>query len=50
MRMFSQANPVLLVGGDKAGDWRGWYDKAIPEAEAAYAEHLRRLWEKAGEV
>lgn len=41
---------VLLVGGDKAGDWRGWYDKAIPEAEAAYAEHLRRLWEKAGEV
>jgi len=41
---------VLLVGGDKAGDWRGWYGKAIPQAEAAYADHLRRLWQKAGDA
>ena len=24
---------VLLMGGDKAGDWRGWYAKNIPVAE-----------------
>ena len=40
---------VLLVGGDKAGNWRGWYRTAIPVAESAYAEHLRRLPEKDGE-
>lgn len=27
---------VLLVGGDKAGNWRGWYRSAIREAEQAY--------------
>lgn len=37
---------VLLVGGDKAGDWRGWYRTAVPLAETAYAEHLRRVQEK----
>lgn len=31
---------VLLVAGDKAGDWRGWYRRAIPRAEQLYAEHL----------
>jgi len=28
---------VLLMAGDKAGDWRGWYRKAIPRAEQLYA-------------
>lgn len=32
---------VLLVGGDKAGDWRGWYAKNIPVAERRYDEWLR---------
>ena len=27
---------VLLVAGDKAGDWTGWYDDNIPVAEARY--------------
>jgi hypothetical protein len=31
---------VLLVAGDKAGDWLGWYRKAIPRAEQLYAEHI----------
>lgn len=31
---WSQA--VLLVAGNKAGDWNRWYDKAIPVAEIAY--------------
>ncbi|MFF4581379.1 type II toxin-antitoxin system RelE/ParE family toxin [Streptomyces sp. NPDC001389] len=24
---------VFLVGGDKAGDWHGWYLSAVPRAE-----------------
>ncbi|MGC4808122.1 type II toxin-antitoxin system RelE/ParE family toxin [Micromonospora sp. DT233] len=31
---WSQA--VLLVAGNKAGDWTRWYEKAIPTAEIAY--------------
>ncbi|MEV0155415.1 type II toxin-antitoxin system RelE/ParE family toxin [Micromonospora sp. NPDC050686] len=27
---------VLLVAGNKAGDWTRWYEKAIPMAEVAY--------------
>jgi hypothetical protein len=34
---------VLLVAGDKAGDWRGWYRKAIPRAEQLYAEHVEAM-------
>ncbi|WP_432978307.1 hypothetical protein [Dactylosporangium sp. CA-233914] len=40
---------VLLVGGDKSGNWRRWYHTAIPIAGSAYSEHLRRLQEKDGE-
>lgn len=31
---WSQA--VLLVAGNKAGDWSRWYEEAIPVAEVAY--------------
>ncbi|MFF5180937.1 type II toxin-antitoxin system RelE/ParE family toxin [Micromonospora sp. NPDC000316] len=31
---WSQA--VLLVAGNKAGDWNRWYENAIPVAEIAY--------------
>jgi hypothetical protein len=34
---------VLLVAGDKSGNWRGWYEVAIPLAEARYTEHLAAL-------
>ncbi|MFI7276758.1 type II toxin-antitoxin system RelE/ParE family toxin [Streptomyces sp. NPDC049879] len=34
---------VILVGGDKAGNWSGWYRKAVPRAEEAYAQHLERI-------
>lgn len=40
-----QRRAVVLVGGDKAGKWRGWYRTAIPLAEAAYAEHQKRAQE-----
>jgi hypothetical protein len=38
-----QRQAVILLGGDKAGNWRGWYRTAIPFAEAAYADHLKRM-------
>ena len=31
---------VLLVAGDKAGNWTGWYNAKIPLAEQRYDEHL----------
>lgn len=31
---------VLLVAGNKAGNWTKWYTKAIAEAERLYVEHL----------
>jgi len=34
---------VLLVAGDKAGDWLGWYRKAVPRAEELYAEHIEAM-------
>ncbi|MFF4171965.1 type II toxin-antitoxin system RelE/ParE family toxin [Streptomyces sp. NPDC001744] len=30
-------NAVILVGGDKSGNWQTWYPSAIKQAEAAYA-------------
>ncbi|CBG68758.1 type II toxin-antitoxin system RelE/ParE family toxin, partial [Streptomyces scabiei] len=34
-----ERNAVILVGGDKAGNWSGWYRTAIKEAEEAYAAY-----------
>jgi hypothetical protein len=31
-----------LLGGDKTGDKR-WYDRAVPEADRLYNEHIRAL-------
>ena len=31
---------ILLTGGDKSGDWQGWYRRAT-HAEELYAEYLR---------
>ncbi|MDX3497859.1 type II toxin-antitoxin system RelE/ParE family toxin [Streptomyces turgidiscabies] len=38
-----ERNAVLLVAGDKAGQWSEWYRRAIPMAEARYAEWLVHL-------
>jgi hypothetical protein len=32
---------ILLVAGDKSGNWQGWYKSAIELAERLYNEHLR---------
>lgn len=31
---------ILLVGGDKPGNWTNWYRAAIPIAERMYEEYL----------
>jgi hypothetical protein len=36
---------LLLLGGDKTGDWAGWYQTAIPQADALYDEYLQDLEE-----
>jgi hypothetical protein len=32
---------VILVGGDKTGDWKGWYARNIPRADRLYDDYLR---------
>nr|WP_321572634.1 type II toxin-antitoxin system RelE/ParE family toxin [Parafrankia colletiae] len=32
---------ILLVGGDKSGNWSGWYRTAIPQAETLYVEYVK---------
>jgi hypothetical protein len=34
---------MLLVAGDKQGNWNKWYNGAIEEAEDLYAEYLATL-------
>jgi hypothetical protein len=40
---------ILLVGGDKTGRWREFYEEVIPEADRLYDEHLEELREE-GEI
>jgi hypothetical protein len=37
---------ILLVAGDKAGDWAKWYRVNVPIADNRFAEHLDRLRRK----
>jgi hypothetical protein len=34
---------ILLIGGDKAGDWTAWYERNIPLADALYDDYLTYL-------
>lgn len=43
-----QRRAVLLTAGDKRGDWKGWYVKAVKQAERLYAGHLKSLKEGSG--
>lgn len=38
-----QRAAIMLIAGDKSGDWSGWYRKNIPMADAIFTEHLRGL-------
>jgi hypothetical protein len=35
-----QREAILLIGGDKAGNWKGWYEENVPVADALYDKHL----------
>ena len=39
---------VLLVGGDKANDWEGWYRRAIPLADSRFERYLLDMDAKEG--
>jgi hypothetical protein len=32
---------ILLIAGDKSGQWSRWYRDAIPKAEELYAEYVK---------
>lgn len=34
---------ILLIAGNKAGNWKRWYRENIPKADDLFDEHLRRL-------
>lgn len=34
---------ILLLRGDKTGNWERWYEVNIPRADDLYDEHLREL-------
>ena len=34
---------VVLLGGDKTNDWRGWYRRNVRVADRLYDRHLREL-------
>jgi hypothetical protein len=34
---------ILLIGGDKTGEWNSWYDRMIPQADDLFDEHLQTL-------
>jgi hypothetical protein len=40
----------LLVAGDKAGQRRSWYERAIPQAEQLYATYLEERAKSEGEA
>lgn len=41
-------SPILLVAGDKAGQWNAWYKTAIPLAEPRYDVYLKERAEEEG--
>ena len=38
-----QRRAILLIAGDKSGDWKPWYKRNIPVADDLFDDHLRTL-------
>jgi len=36
-------NGILLVGGDKSDDWKGWYKANNPIADDRFEEHQAKI-------
>lgn len=41
---------ILLIGGDKAGDWNAWYVRMVPVADDLLDEYLEELDQGKGSV
>lgn len=39
----SNRSAIMLIAGDKAGNWTRWYRKHIPLADDLFDDHLREL-------
>lgn len=39
---------ILLIAGDKAGQWQRWYRQAIPRAEQLYEKYLQERRKETG--
>lgn len=37
---------ILLLGGNKTGQWNSWYVRAVSEADFLYDQHLKELEEE----
>jgi hypothetical protein len=42
----TQSRAIVLVAGDKAGNWSRWYSKNLPLADDLFTEHQERLRKK----
>ncbi|MFT3875841.1 MAG: type II toxin-antitoxin system RelE/ParE family toxin [Propioniciclava sp.] len=38
-----ERSAIMLVAGDKAGNWTRWYRKNLPVADDLFDDHLHRL-------
>jgi hypothetical protein len=38
-----RSRAIMLIAGDKAGNWSKWYAKHIPIADDLFAAHQKRL-------
>lgn len=38
-----ERSAILLIAGDKAGDWKRWYERNIPLADDLFDDHLQVL-------
>ncbi|MGD9714932.1 MAG: type II toxin-antitoxin system RelE/ParE family toxin [Thermomicrobiales bacterium] len=34
---------ILLIGGDKSGQWQSWYDRMVPYADDLYDNYLEEV-------
>jgi hypothetical protein len=41
---------ILLIGGNKAGEWWKWYVEFVPKADELFDEHLEILEKEADEA
>ena len=42
---FDPARSALLLGGDKAGNWKRWYRENVPLAEQLYLQYTTQKQE-----